>query len=86
MTSSIEIPFGKAYGIVEHHRKDAVATTCDRNDKSPLQGSVNHTIVNKIAFGIVDGNADISAILVEVEINRVFVCSCHYIIGASTIT
>ena len=86
MTLSIKIPFGEACGIVEHHRKDAIATACDRDDKSPLQGSVNHTVINKIAFGIVDGNAYITAILVEVEINRVFVYSCHYIIGASTIT
>ena len=78
-----KIAFGVAVGVVEDYGVGAAYGACDGNDHQLLRGSVDYTIVNEDACGVVERNAHIAEILVEVDVNSLFCRTCFDVIGTS---
>ena len=70
---SFEIAFGVSIGVGEHYGVGTAGQVGEGDDDRLLNSGVRHGVVNHVAHGIVDGNADITETLVEVDVDRVVI-------------
>ena len=68
-----KVAFGVAVSIVEDYGVGAAGHVGEGDDDRLLNSGVHHGVVNQVAHDIVDGNADITETLVEVDVDRVVI-------------